>query len=95
MIIMEVNYIMKPGKRGVFLEAVAPYAQASREEDGNYKYDYYLDPTDENNLLLLEKWENDDILAAHFASDHMKKISELKELYIEETIFTKHYVQDK
>lgn len=95
MILMEVRYTMKRFGADEFLEQVAPYAAMSRQEEGNYMYDYFIDTTDDDTVLLLEKWENDEILAAHFAADHFKKISEIKDKYVAETKINKYYIEEK
>ena len=94
-ILMEVHYITKPGMRKSFLEAVTPYANLSKAEEGNYGYDYYLNPNDDNDLLLIEKWQNQEILDKHFKMEHFAKIGEIKTKYVDDTKITKHYVEIK
>ena len=94
-ILMEVHYITKSGMRQTFLDAVAPYAALSKAEEGNYGYDYYLNPNDDNDLLLIEKWQNQEILDKHFKMEHFTKIGEVKAKYVDDTNITKHYVEIK
>ena len=52
---VEVHYFVKDGKRGEFYRTILErgIAAASRAEAGNEKYDYYLSPENENELLLI------------------------------------------
>ncbi len=88
MIILNVTYKCKEGKREAFLEAIQKEGidAASRKEDGNIKYDYYLPVNDINEVLLVEKWENADVISEHAKMPHFLRLGELKGEYIEETI---------
>ncbi|MDO4393553.1 MAG: antibiotic biosynthesis monooxygenase family protein [Bacillota bacterium] len=93
-ILIEVHYKMKRGMRDAFLREVMPYADMSRGENGNISYNYYLNPNDDDELLLIEKWRDDEILSTHFSADHFVQIGHIKEKYVEDTVVTKHYVND-
>ncbi|WP_297447482.1 putative quinol monooxygenase [uncultured Alistipes sp.] len=55
-------------------EAVLPLLEkltaASQKENGNVLYQYYLHPTDAERLVIVEVWENAEVLAAHEATEH-------------------------
>lgn len=88
MIVLNVTYRCKPGLRETFLERI--FAEgvdvASRLEPGNLRYDYYL-PFDDNGdeLLLIEKWTDENALKAHFTQPHFARLGELKAAYVLET----------
>ena len=48
---------------------------------------------DNGELLLLEKWKDADALAAHAKQPHLKRIGELKEDYVTETVIEKFVVE--
>ena len=55
-------------------------------EAGKLRYDYYL-PYDVNgDLLRVEKWKDADAVRLHGQTAHLKRLSELKKLYVTKTI---------
>ncbi|MBR0445062.1 MAG: antibiotic biosynthesis monooxygenase [Clostridia bacterium] len=84
MIVLNVTYKCKPGLREEFLERILSEGidEKSRAEEGNFKYDYYLSFEDNDELLLVEKWENDEALAAHGKQPHFLLLGELKPDYV-------------
>jgi quinol monooxygenase YgiN len=44
---------------------------ASLAEDGCLHYDYYLDRKNPGTVLMFEKWESEEALAAHMQTPHM------------------------
>ncbi len=59
----------------------AQVAEITRKEPGNISYEYYFSAERENELLLLEKWEDKDSQQAHINRPHLAKLSEAKEKY--------------
>ena len=88
MIVLNVTYKCKPDLREEFLEAIQRDGidEASRAEAGNRKYEYYLPYDDNGDLLLLEKWEDADALRSHGQTAHLKRLSELKKQFVNETV---------
>ena len=87
MIVLNVIYKCKPGKREEFLQKIRVEGidAASRGEDGNSKYDYYLPVDSSDELLLIEKWRDADALAAHGKQPHYARLGRLKPDYVLET----------
>ena len=54
---------------------------AIRKEVGNKKYEYFYPKNDEQTVLLIDTWENQEALDKHHASPMMKKIAELRNKY--------------
>jgi len=52
-----------------------------RAEDGNMRYEYFFPLEDEETVLLIDKWENQEALDIHHKSEMMKKIAELRNKY--------------
>ncbi|HCT63068.1 MAG TPA: hypothetical protein DIC19_03110 [Erysipelotrichaceae bacterium] len=84
MIILHVYYELFEGQRDAFMKVLDEYQipQKSKAEVGNHAYDYYFPVGEDNQLFLLEKWENEECFEAHKRSEHFLKLQELKKDYI-------------
>ena len=93
---VEVHYYVKDGKRDEFYRIILErgIAEASRAEEGNEKYDYYLSPDNENELLLIELWASTEAVLAHGQTKHFKELGELKEEYVTDTIIRRYDIED-
>jgi quinol monooxygenase YgiN len=91
MIVLNVTYQCKPDLREAFLERILAEGidEASRSEAGNLKYDYYLPLGGGDELLLVEKWQDADALAAHGRQPHFLRLGALKAEYVNETVIEK------
>ena len=67
--------------------AAAGIPEASRAEEGNICYDYFFSMDRENEILLVEKWQDKEAQKLHSTLPHFKKVGELKEKYGIESIF--------
>ena len=78
--------------RDEFLEAIMTEGidVACRAEDGNFKYDYYMSTQDDNEMLLVEHWRDANAIAAHQGQAHFKRLGEIKNEYVDETIIRKY-----
>ena len=94
MIVLNVIYRCKPNKREDFLERIIAEGidVASRAEDGNIKYDYYIPYDGSDDLLLIEKWMDEAALAAHAATEHFGRLKELKPIYVQDTVIERFEV---
>ena len=94
MIVLNVTYKCKPDMRDEFLEMI--YTEgidvASRTEEGNIKYDYYMPVDGSDDLLLVEKWRDAEALAAHGKQEHFARLGELKQEFVLDTIIEKFEV---
>ena len=52
-----------------------------KAEKGNLKYDYFFPVDDEETVLLIDSWEDQESIDIHHASPMMKTIFELREKY--------------
>lgn len=52
-----------------------------RATKGNLQYDYFIPYADNDSLLLIDQWENQDALDAHHDSDTMQQILQLRQKY--------------
>lgn len=87
MIIVLVKYICKPGCRELFLQSIKEKGidSASRNEQGNVKYEYSVSIEEKNELLLTELWSDMQVLEQHGQTPHFKALGELKKQYVENT----------
>ncbi len=50
-----------------------------RAERGNLKYEYFLPMEDNETVLLIDRWENQEAIDLHHHSPMMEKIAQLRE----------------
>ena len=56
-------------------------AGAIRREEGNLRYEYFIPMQDEETVLLIDSWENQQALDVHHASPMMQTIAALRDKY--------------
>lgn len=52
-----------------------------RAEEGNIKYEYFFPMDDNETVLLIDSWENQQSIDVHHSSPMMTTIAELREKY--------------
>ena len=52
-----------------------------RSKKGNLRYEYFIPLNDDNTILLIDSWENQDALDNHHNSETMKRIMDLRNKY--------------
>ncbi len=52
-----------------------------RKEEGNERYEYFLPFDDEETVLLIDRWKNEEALDIHHKSEMMREIADLKNKY--------------
>lgn len=55
--------------------------QKIREEEGNLKYEYFFPMEDDETVLLIDSWENQESIDEHHKSPMMQSIMTLREKY--------------
>jgi quinol monooxygenase YgiN len=61
-----------PQRRAALLTAVRPYVQRTRsEEPGCLDYAFTADTVDDDRIVVVERWADEESLAAHFAHPNM------------------------
>ena len=82
-----VTYKTLPGKAEAFYRAVTESGVAAGvlQEPGNHGYPFYLPLDEEDTLVLIEQWENEDAADAHAFTDNVKKMGTIKPDYVLET----------
>ena len=82
MINMLVTYTAKDSEtRQAFYDEVvaAGCAEATRAEEGNFRYEFFFSAEKDNVVLLVEKWADEAVLKNHYDQPHLKKLVEIKE----------------
>ncbi len=65
-----------------------------RHEKGNLKYEYYLPMNDNETVLLIDSWDNQQAIDIHHNSPMMQKIIDLREKY-DLSMKVERYVTDE
>lgn len=94
MIVLNVINRCKPGLRNAFLERLRAegIGAASRADEGNLKYDYYIPVDDDSDVLLVEKWQDADALKKHGEQPHFARLMAFKPEYVSDTIIDRFEV---
>ena len=81
-----INVRFKPLPENVenFRELVKDFTDASRAEEGNIFFDWFRDPENSNEFLLIEAFQ-DDADVAHVESEHFKRACDEMPKYLLET----------
>lgn len=56
-------------------------AEEIRREEGNLRYEYFIPVDDEETVMLIDSWEDQQALDRHHVSPMMEKIIALREKY--------------
>ncbi|MBT2444050.1 antibiotic biosynthesis monooxygenase [Streptomyces sp. ISL-36] len=72
MIFIAVRFTARPDRADAWLDLVADFTRATREEPGNLFFDWSRDVDDPNRFVLLEAFADAEAGAAHVASDHFR-----------------------
>ena len=93
MIVLNVTYTMKENVSPAdFVNALeenglSPYC---RREKGNICYSYFYPADGGSQVLLLEKWEDEESLTAHAQTENFARIGQIKNQYVEATDIKKY-----
>lgn len=95
-LILYVRYHAKPGGREAFVRQVVEEGILTliRNESGCLAYDYYFSAQDENELLLIERWQSAEHQRVHMQQPHMDAVRAAKAQYIDSTELGKFRLED-
>ncbi|MBK5244512.1 MAG: antibiotic biosynthesis monooxygenase [Eubacteriaceae bacterium] len=93
-LMLNVTYTLKPGKRAEFFNELNKIeaGKLSKEEPGNIKYEYFYPIDSEDQLFLIEIWEDDAAFSIHITTQHFKKLQSLKEEYVADVSIEKYSI---
>ena len=82
-LIVNIYYTGKNGDARKFVQEMISrgIVDKIRAEEGNEKYEYFYKVEDEETLLLIDKWKNENALDMHHKSEMMKEIANLRKKY--------------
>ncbi|GHG53168.1 putative quinol monooxygenase [Streptomyces griseocarneus] len=72
MIFIAVKFTIRPERSARWLEDVAEFTRATREEPGNVFYEWSKSVDDEHQYVLLEAFESAEAGEVHVNSEHFK-----------------------
>ncbi len=74
------TYTLKPGCRDAFFDAVHQLGMPKvvQQEEGCLRYDYYTNPDNPDQVLLIEEWASKPHQQAHMETPHMKAFLSIK-----------------
>jgi quinol monooxygenase YgiN len=65
-----------------------------RTQEGNLKYEYFLPINDDETVLLIDSWKNQQAIDIHHSSPMMQRIIDLREKYAL-SMKVERYITDK
>lgn len=74
MVTLNIEYRINPGKEQEFRVLMGELAEASRQDEGCIRYQYYFHPQDPGIVMLWEQWEDAEVLAKHGRQAHFSRI---------------------
>lgn len=79
-----VTYTAKPGMREKFVNEIVSggILEKIRNEEGCLSYDYYYAASEEDKILLVERWESEEHQKVHMGQPHMEQLKAVKDAYI-------------
>lgn len=82
-ITINIYYYSKNGNAKKFAQEMmmTGVVDSIRKEAGNLKYEYYFSMEDEETLLLIDSWKDQNAIDQHHASPMMEQIIKLREKY--------------
>lgn len=96
-ITINIYYTGKNGNAKKFIQEMinSNIVDEIRKTKGNLKYEYFLPVNDDETVLLIDSWENQESIDLHHHSENMKKIIELREKYDLHMIVERYINDDK
>ena len=82
-LIINIYYTGKNGSARKFAEEMVSsgIVDRVRAEDGNERYEYFFPMEDNETVMLIDKWKNQEALDLHHKSEMMKEIVDLRNKY--------------
>lgn len=83
MLVINIYYTGKDGSARAFAKEMTQngIVERIRQEEGNLGYEYFFPVDDEETVLLIDKWKNQEALDFHHKTRMMEQIAALREKY--------------
>lgn len=87
MIVLHVTYQLLQENAQEYIDALeaSGIPQLCRDEEGNIRYDYFLDPAHKDQVLLVELWKDLEAFELHKKMEHFQRLGEFKERFVKDT----------
>lgn len=83
MLIVVAKYTCKPGMRDELMKILVDNVENTRKEPGNISYDHFPSWENENDMYVLERWENLEVFQPHSSTEHHKRFCALRRPLLE------------
>ena len=95
-ITVNIYYMGQNGNAKKFVEEMihSGIVESIRKEEGNIRYEYFFPYDDNETVLLIDSWENQEALDVHHSLPLMQDIIQLREKY-DLHMKVERYVSDK
>ena len=82
-LIVNIYYTGENGNARKFAEEMVSTGVVDRvrSEEGNLRYEYFFPMDDNETVMLIDKWKNQEALDIHHKSPMMKEIADLRNKY--------------
>lgn len=96
LLMVNIRYHIRKGKRDEFYNKVKEQGiiKSSKEEPGNYKYDYYVPKNSDDDICLMEIWTNEQTQKMHGFTEQYQKLTILKQQYVESVEIEKYWITE-
>ena len=95
MIMVTAKITAKPDEKDEIISKAQDLIDSSRFESGCISYNLYASTEEENVLLMLEQWENQEVLQLHMQTEHFQAFNAAIEDIKEDEVDIAIYSADK
>ena len=83
MIVVIARYSLKAGSREQYLQAIddAQIIEQCRDEAGNISYEFLCSPHNPDEIVVLERWQDEEALTLHGTLPHFAQMLEIKQRF--------------
>ena len=80
---INIYYTGKNGSARAFAKEMVEsgLVERIRNEEGNLKYEYFFPMNDEETVLLIDRWKNEEAIEKHHKTEMMSEIAKLRDKY--------------
>ena len=80
---INIYYTGKNGSARAFAKEMVEsgLVERIRKEEGNLKYEYFFPMDDEETVLLIDRWENEEAIEKNHKTEMMSEIAKLRDKY--------------
>ncbi len=97
MLVLNVIFKCVPGKREELRELIREQGidTASRNEEGNFRYDFFMSTEDPDDIMLVEFWKDVDAWMHHRTLPHYAQLDELKKTRVISADISKYFTDEE